>query len=116
MRRHKNTPLYVDFEILSGQNNCGKLLMSDLREMKAYVAGAATEHGHDLGRWHWIGTRERPMHSASCRVCGRVIHLIWDREQYAWDVQGAGMLAYDCEPVGRRTYLAGVLGHRRFRA
>ena len=46
--------------------------MSDLAEMKAYVADAAREHGHDLGGWRGVGTREQPRSgSSSALMAGR---------------------------------------------
>jgi hypothetical protein len=65
--------------------------MSDLAEMKAYVADAAREHGHDLVGWRWVGTREQPRHEAKCKICGGLVQVVGDREQRLWDVWGSPM-------------------------
>ena len=65
--------------------------MSDLAEMKAYVADAAREHGHDLGGWRGVGTREQPRHEAKCKTCGGLVQVVGDREQRLWDVWGSPM-------------------------
>jgi hypothetical protein len=65
--------------------------MSDLAEMKAYVADGAREHGHDLGGWRRVGTRDQPRHEAKCKTCGGLVQVVWDRDQRLCDVWGSPM-------------------------